>query len=293
MSLPVSTYPTEAFARTSSITGTTASSSCKCIVFRMDDIQDDWLNSAQVAVMNLFLSKNQSLSLGSIMHIVGNDSKIVDKVKEGFHKGLFELDLHGWDHINYTQLNENQKRDSLSKANAKMERLFGAKSVVSIPPYDVFNNDTIKAMGQLGIKIISSGPAEEDSFDQNRTVFVANGSRATTTTTHDNKGPINNSATIYHLPATIFFKFFDDTKWVKTPPKDIIGNVTRNIARYGYGVIVLHPQDFAKSVNATTFSNSIDQKEVLDLSKLIDFFVSNNIRIMSFDQVTKYGTAVS
>ena len=295
MSVPVSTYPTEAFARTSSITGTTASSSCKCIVFRMDDIQDYWLNSAQVAVMNLFLSKNQSLSLGLIMHIVGNDSKIVDKVKQGFHKGLFELDLHGWDHINYTQLNENQQRDSLSKANAKMERLFGAKSVVSIPPYDVFNNDTIKAMGQLGIKIISSGPAEEDSFDQNRTIFVANGSRAAATTiTHDNnKGPINNSATIYHLPATIFFKFFDDTKWVKTPLKDIIGNVTRNIARYGYGVIVLHPQDFAKPVNATTFSNSIDQKEVLDLSKLIDFFVSNNIRIISFQKLIKYGTAVS
>jgi peptidoglycan/xylan/chitin deacetylase (PgdA/CDA1 family) len=295
MPLPVSTYPTEAFARTSTITSTTASS-CKCIIFRMDDIQDDWLNSAQVAVMNLFLSKNQSLSLGSIMHIIGNDSKIVDKVKEGFHKGLFELDLHGWDHINYTKLNENQQRDSLSKANAKMERLFGAKSVVSIPPYDVFNNDTIKAMGELGIKIISSGPAEEDSFDQNRTIFVANGSRAPTTTTitHDNnKGPINISTTIYHLPATIFFKSFDNNEWVKTPLKDIIGNVTRNIARYGYGVIVLHPQDFANSVNATTFTNSIDQKEVLDLSKLIDFFLSNNIRIMSFDKVTKYGTAVS
>ena len=289
--LPVSTYPTEAFARKSTLTSTTASS-CKCIVFRMDDIQDYWLNSAQVAVMNLFLSKNQSLSLGSIMHIMGNDSKIVDKVKEGFHKGLFELDLHGWDHINYTKLNENQQRDSLSKANAKMERLFGAKSIVSIPPYDVFNNDTIKAMGELGIKIISSGPAEEESFDQNRSVFVANGSR--TTITNDNsKGPINKSITIYHLPATIFFKSFDDTKWVKTPLKDIIGNVTRNIARYGYGVIVLHPQDFANSVNATTFSNSIDQKEVLDLSKLIDFFLSNNIRIMSFDKVTKYGTTVS
>jgi peptidoglycan/xylan/chitin deacetylase (PgdA/CDA1 family) len=294
MPLPVSTYPTEAFARTSTITSTTASS-CKCIIFRMDDIQDDWLNSAQVAVMNLFLSKNQSLSLGSIMHIIGNDSKIVDKVKEGFHKGLFELDLHGWDHINYTKLNENQQRDSLSKANAKMERLFGAKSIVSIPPYDVFNNDTIKAMGELGIKIISSGPAEEDSFDQNRTIFVANGSRATTTTiTHDNnRGPINKSTTIYHLPATIFFKSFDNNEWVKTPLKDIIGNVTRSVARYGYGVIVLHPQDFANSVNATTFSNSIDQKEVSDLSKLIDFFLSNNIRIMSFDKVTKYGTAVS
>jgi Polysaccharide deacetylase len=296
MSLPVSTYPTEAFARTGTSTSTTTAASCKCTVFRMDDIQDYWLNSAQVAVMNLFLSKNQSLSLGSIMHIIGNDSKIVDKVKEGFRKGLFELDLHGWDHINYTKLNESQQRDSLSKANAKMERLFGVKSIVSIPPYDVFNNDTIKAMEELGIKIISSGPAEEDSFNQNRSVFVANGSRvtATTTITHDNnKGPINKSTTIYHLPATIFFKSFDNDKWVKTPLKDIIGNVTRNIARYGYGVIVLHPQDFAKSVNATTFSNSMDQKELLDLSKLIDFFLSNSMKIMSFDKVTKYGTAVS
>ena len=55
--------------------------------------------------------------------------------------------------------------------------------------------------------------------------------------THDNnKGPINKSATIYHLPATIFFKDFENNKWVKTRLKDIIGNVTRNIARYGYGV---------------------------------------------------------
>jgi hypothetical protein len=293
MPQPVSFYPTEAFARTSTNTSTTAS--CRCIVFRMDDIQDYWLNSVQVAVMNLFLSKNQSLSLGSIMHIVGNDSTIVDKVKEGSHKGLFELDLHGWDHINYTKLNEQQQRDSLFKADTKMERLFGTKSLVSIPPYDVFNSDTIKAMGQLGIKIISSGPSEENKFDQNRSVFVANGSRAITITiTHDNnKGRINESTTIYHLPGTIFIKSFHNNKWVTTPLKDIIGNATRNIAIYGYAVIVLHPQDFAKSVNGTTFSNSIDQKEILDLSKLIDFFLSNNIRIMTFDKITKYATAVS
>ena len=291
MPVPVSFYPTAAFARISTTTSNTAS--CKCIVFRMDDVQDYWLNSVQVAVMNLFLSKNQSLSLGSIMHVIGNDSKTVGKVKEGFHKGLFELDLHGWDHINYTKLNEQQQKDSLSKANTKMERLFGTKSIVSIPPYDVFNNDTIKAMGQLGIKIISSGPSEENKFDQNRSVFVANGSRATTITHDNNKGKINESTTIYHLPATILFKSFDriDNKWVNTPLKDIIGNATRNIGVYGYAVIVLHPQDFAKSVNATTFSNSIDQKEISDLSKLIDFFLSNNTRIMTFDKITKYATA--
>jgi hypothetical protein len=132
-------------------------------------------------------------------------------------------------------------------------------------------------------------------------MFVANGIRATITTTttitHDNnKGPINNQQQyIIYLQRYSSNPLTTTNKWVKTPLKDIIGNLTRNIARlrFGYGVIVIHPQDFAKSVNATTFSNSIDQKEVLDLSKLIDLFLSNNIRIMSFDKVTKYGIAVS
>jgi hypothetical protein len=58
----------------------TNNSKCNCVVFRMDDIQDYWLNSVQSAVMDLFLSKGQNLSLGLITHAVGNDSKIVDNL---------------------------------------------------------------------------------------------------------------------------------------------------------------------------------------------------------------------
>ena len=70
---------------------------CNCVVFRFDDIQDYYHRSAQLAIMNEFIHKNQSLSLGLIMHIFGNDSEVKDKVIEGFASGLFELDLHGWD----------------------------------------------------------------------------------------------------------------------------------------------------------------------------------------------------
>ena len=127
-------------------------------------------------------------------------------------------------------------------------------------------------------------------FDQNRSIFVANVN--TTTNPHNNNtynARINKPTTIiYHLPATIFFKDFDDVqnKWVKTPLKDIIGNVTRNITAYGYAVIVLHPQDFAKPVSGNeNFTNSIVQKEILDLSKLINFFIANNTGITTFDKV--------
>ena len=37
------------------------------------------------------------------MNYVGNDSKIINKVREGDKKGLFELALHGWNHVDYTK----------------------------------------------------------------------------------------------------------------------------------------------------------------------------------------------
>ena len=33
---------------------------CNCVVFRMDDIQDVFVDKAQIAAMNLFISKDQS-----------------------------------------------------------------------------------------------------------------------------------------------------------------------------------------------------------------------------------------
>jgi hypothetical protein len=46
--------------------------------------------------------------------------------------------------------------DSLYKANMKMQNLFGKPSSVFIPPYNQFDNSTLDAMRQLGIKIISA-----------------------------------------------------------------------------------------------------------------------------------------
>jgi peptidoglycan/xylan/chitin deacetylase (PgdA/CDA1 family) len=287
-----------------------SSNSCNCIIFRMDDIQDYWLSSVQTAVMDLFLSKNQSISLGLIMHAVGNDSKIVSKAKDGLDKGLFELDLHGYDHIDYTKLNEKAQTNSLYQANAKMQKLFGIKSIVFIPPFDVFNNDTIRAMKEDGIRIISSAAHEENSFNQNKSIFTAknhedtnNGETMMITTRNNNNynsdvsAKDNNNKTsqtsyqvVYHIPATIFFKVYEDGKWVRTPLKDIIGNTTKNIANYGYAVLVLHPQDFAKlnGGETTTPINSVDEKEILNLSKLIDYFLSKNMKIVSFHKVIPF-----
>jgi hypothetical protein len=251
---------------------------CKCVVFRLDDVQGRWIESAQLAPMDLFISKNQSLTLGLIMNPVGNDTRIINKIHEGQQKGLFELALHGWNHVNYTKLGEQEQKDTLLKANEKMQRLLGLKSNIFITPNDVYNNNTIKAMTQLGIRILSSGARAENHFDQNKSVFV--------------DGKTNNSVTqqaVYHLPTTITYHDFINGTWIKIPLKEILAAVDFSIAKNGYAVIVLHPQDFAKSIvtvdkNGQTV-NLVDVGEITDLSHLIDSILSKNIHITSFSKI--------
>jgi hypothetical protein len=263
---------------------------CNCVIFRMDDIQDYWLNSVQNKVMDVFLNHNQTLSLGLIMHMVGNDSKIVEKVKKGLHKGIFELDLHGWDHVDYTKLSEKEQKDSLSKANEKMQKVFGRNSSIFITPLSVFNKNTLNAMAGLRMNILSSDIPTETKFDQNKSIFIAQDN------SHDklsNGLQIINNTKIYHIPATVFFKDFQKGQWVKTPIDEILKDITKNIAKYGYAVIVLHPQDFAlftgkSGSSEVSYINSIDRNEIFDLSKILDNLFSNNISIKGFGDVIKY-----
>ena len=251
---------------------------CKCVVFRMDGIQDYWIESGQIAPMDLFISKNQDLSLGLIMHQMGNESKIINKVSEGVHKGLFELAVHGWDYLDYTKLSEQDQKESLYNASEKMRKIFGNNSNIYIPPESTFNSITVKAMNDLGIGILSSSIWEEDNFDQKKSIF--NASKIFKTQTNDT---INRQ--IYHLPETISFKKYEGGKWIKNSIKNIIDNATNNIGKYGYAVIVIHPQDFVRMENRT-FVDKIDENEVKDLSDIVDSLISKNITISSFSKIT-------
>ena len=105
-------------------------------------------------------------------------------------------------------------------------------------------------------------------------------------------GKINNNETkqvVYHLPTTITYHDFRNGKWIKIPLREILGAVDTNIAKYGYAVVVLHPQDFAKSIVTVDkngeYVNLVDSNELTDLSHLIDSILSKNIHITSFSKI--------
>ncbi|HKQ20816.1 MAG TPA: polysaccharide deacetylase family protein, partial [Nitrososphaeraceae archaeon] len=141
--------PSNAFAQI------TTNKSCNCVVFRFDDIQDYFLTTGQTSVMDLFLSNNQSLSLGIVLNQFGGDIKIVEKIRDGYQKGIFELALHGWDHHNFANISQGEQMALLNKANQKLMGIYGNRSITFIPPYNNFSSATIEAMHQLGLKIIS------------------------------------------------------------------------------------------------------------------------------------------
>jgi peptidoglycan/xylan/chitin deacetylase (PgdA/CDA1 family) len=67
--------------------------------------------------------------------------ELLGRVGEGSEKGLFELGLHGWDHVDYTKLSESEQESILQSANEKMKKIFGNISDIFIEPYGYFKNE--------------------------------------------------------------------------------------------------------------------------------------------------------
>ena len=242
---------------------------CKCVVFRLDDVNSDFLTKVQINLMDQFISQNQSISLGLIMHRITPTSTVVEKIKEGKQKSLFELDLHGWDHVNYAQLSKEEQLGTLTQASDKMNAIFGQPSQVFIPPYNQFNGDTIGVLKSIGVRIFSS----DTSADKNP-YFVANGMNL-----------VGSNSVLYHLPAMTSFK--DDNgngTWIKVPIQTILNDVDDSVNRYGYAVVLLHPQNFAKMEN-NVFVDTVDENEIKDLSLLMDQMKSEHLRITTFANV--------
>jgi Polysaccharide deacetylase len=254
----------------------TADSNCNCVVFRMDNVQDYWVRAGQLAAMNQFIFRNQSVTLGIIMDSMGDDSEIINKIKQGSDSGLFELATQGWAFTDYTKLSQEQQRNSLSDSNRKMIELFGNASQIFIPPYGSFNNDTINAMKQVDVKILTGNMS---SFDQLE--LKGNNNESETMLSSSMQ-----SENISYIPATISFKDYHGGAYTRTSIQSIFNNVTQSIGAYGYAVIAIQPQDFMQIDANGDPTDVVDENQISDLSRLIDFMLSNNIRVGSFSELT-------
>jgi peptidoglycan/xylan/chitin deacetylase (PgdA/CDA1 family) len=125
---------------------------CNCVIFHLDDIRDDWLAVDQIATMELF--KNDSLTIGNIANLFGNNSELVGYVRNNLDRP--EVANLGWNHEDFAQLSFEEQKELMAKANMKIEDAIDVKPRIFIPPYNEDNLKTTRAAGENGIAVISS-----------------------------------------------------------------------------------------------------------------------------------------
>ncbi|HEX2556942.1 MAG TPA: polysaccharide deacetylase family protein, partial [Nitrososphaera sp.] len=171
------TQPTAANTVTSttappSATITNPPHTCKCVAFRLDDIQDYFLTKPQMQVINVFSERNASLTIGVIGNYFGNDSGIVDFVRVAKNNNSkVEVANHGWNHEDFSVLSKAEQSQLMAKTNKKIYDLLDVKPVTFITPYEKLDNDTFAAARENGIQYISSDvindPPPYDIYDNN------------------------------------------------------------------------------------------------------------------------------
>lgn len=245
---------------------------CPCIVFRLDDVQEFYLSNVQMQIMDLFQKKNASLSIGIIGHDLTLDTKLISYIKNNLKPGHVPLELenHSWLHEDFSLLSLSKQVSSMNKTNQELTKIFGKTPSVFITPYNVYDNDTLKAMKQLKMNLISSGIWEEDKFVTDRGHLVAN---------KDFLG-------LYHVPSMTDFQvdIGNESHWTSIPQDKVITSVDSHINKFGYDVLLIHPENFAVLVNGK-YADTVDKKYLNELAGIIDYAKSKHMKITTLSGV--------
>lgn len=240
---------------------------CKCVAFRLDDIQGYWLNDVQIAVMDVFDAKDVPLTIGMIggdTFQVKSDSKIVEFVKKKIDKKfpLIRIANHGWEHEDFTKVDLSTQVNLINKTNQKISKIFGTYPKVFIPPYNKFNDNTIAALVKNNMTHFSS------------TVEMINAPFLPT------------ESNIHHFPETSTTGKIDEDIGIfhKIKNKETINSIKTSIDEHGFAVIMMHPQEFS-TVEKSTYINKVNVEHIEELDKLIDEVKEMNLKIVFLDEI--------
>jgi len=236
------------------------------VIFRLDDVQDYWSNNGTKAIMDLFMQKKVPLTTAIITAQIGKDKSVVDKTSQGIKAGLFEAALHGFEHVDYATLSPNAQSVTITKGNMIIKQLFGVHPFVFVPPYDSYNNETIATMQTHDMNIISTDTNSEARFHGKGVIFNASEPCGTT------DSPQICPPKPYHVSVSDEFRVLMRNHIRENSNAEILNQTADNVQRYGYSVLIIHPQDMVYT-NATTgkiIKNVVNPQELARLGTLID-----------------------
>ena len=245
------------------------------MAFRLDDIQDYYLNQPQMQVIETFEERNASLTVGVIGNYIGEDAALVNFLKEKLGSKKFSLDVanHGWNHEDFTVSSMQEQSDLLSKSNEQIRNALGVQPSVFIAPFNRMNEDTLVAMAENGLHTVSANVTE------NHPPFVRNVT-----------GPAGVEA-IYHFPAAAKTGDLnaDDTEWLGSSHVATMQEINDSIDKFGYAVVTMHPQEYSVR-EGTSFQNIVDTGQLEELELLLDSVDSEGYKIVTISELPNHAT---
>jgi peptidoglycan/xylan/chitin deacetylase (PgdA/CDA1 family) len=246
---------------------------CRCVAFKVDDIQDYYVNNTQMAIIDLFQKKNASFTTGVLAGKFGNDTPFIahimqvlhyDKNEDKMKQPLMEVANEGWNYENFTQLAESQQSAIIRKSNEKiLLTLRVAPAIVFIPPMRSFDNNTLQALHENNFQTISSAV----KFDPPPYHF--------------------HNITLFHFPQTISMGKYIEGK----PPRSveqIYLEIKYSLVKYGFAVIWIHPTSFSKRPTIENEKDEVDWQQIKQLDSLIDKIRSQAIDIVKLSEINQY-----
>ena len=235
---------------------------CNCVAFRLDDIQDYWLNNAQIEIMKIFDSRELPLTIGIIGNLIGEDPEIISYLKQEIPKNRLEIANHGWNHEHFKEFDEETQSLLIQQTNKKLGEMFDVKPTVFIPPFNEFNNGTINAMKKNNITHFSS------STELSTPPF-----------------PMTNSE-LYHFPEAAHTGKLapSSTLFVPINHKLTLSQIQKSISDHGFAVVMMHPQEFSIMENGD-HSNKINWNHIRELELLLDRIQIQGLHIVTISKI--------
>jgi peptidoglycan/xylan/chitin deacetylase (PgdA/CDA1 family) len=233
--------------------------SCNCVAFRLDNVQDFWLNEVQAKVIDTFTQTRSPLTVTIIGRSIGEDPSVVDEIKKRLDNApQLRLASKGWEHVDHTQFDTERQAASIKQTNQRITALFGVKPTVFSPPFDRFNDDTLEALRRNGMTYL-------------------------TASTLTDRPPFKGD--IMRVPNTVYFSdaITDDPFLEGTISQKALSKVELGVRDYGFAVVGLQASDFA--VRDGEFKNEVDESKIALLKSLISDVRSHGMTIVILDRI--------
>ena len=198
----------------------------RCVAFRLDDIQDYYYSGQQRAFIEMFGQNGASLTIGIIGGEFGDDTEMVNFIRQYKNDSRIEIANHGWLHEDFGLLGDTAtQQELLERTNKKIHDLLGQDVVITtfIAPFNNINDHTYEAVANSGLHIISADSDSDTTYANGQT----------------------RSSRLYHLPISAEASIYigNSTSWQPVSAIEMLSKIDDSIRANGNAVVMVHPWD--------------------------------------------------